>query len=132
MRSRDVVDLFLTAVESRDAQAVGARFTSDATYRNMPHPPVRGPAGVAAMFEPVLRRAERVQWDVVSRSEDGARAWVERVDRFWIDGHEFAIECNGVYELDLERGLIAAVRDYVDLATWRERLGDVLREGSSS
>lgn len=132
MRNREVVDQLLSAVASRDAVAVGARFTSDATYRNMPHPPAVGPAGVAAMFAPILSRAERVRWDVVSRSEDGDRAWVERVDRFWIDGREYAIECNGVYELDLEQGLIRAVRDYVDLATWRERLGDVLHTGASS
>lgn len=126
MRNRQVVDEFLSAVASRDALAVGARFTSEATYRNMPHPPAVGPAGVAALFAPILSRAEEVRWDVVSRCEDGDRAWVERVDRFWIDGHEYAIECNGVYELDLDRGLIRAARDYVDLGTWRERLGDVL------
>lgn len=132
MRNREVIDGFLAAVVSRDPRAVGAMFTLDATYRNMPHPPVVGPAGVEAVFAPILSRAEKVQWDVVSRSEDGRLAWLERVDRFWIDGAEYSIECNGVYELDLEQGLIRSVRDYVDLGLWRERLGGVLLAGSAS
>jgi limonene-1,2-epoxide hydrolase len=63
---------------------------------------------------------------VVSSAYDGDRAWLERVDRFWIDGREYAIECNGVYAVDPASGLLDEVRDYVDLATWRQRLGDVL------
>jgi limonene-1,2-epoxide hydrolase len=132
MRNREVIDGFLAAVVSREAKAVGAMFTLDATYRNMPHPPAIGPSGVEAMFSTILGRAEKVQWDVVSRSEDGRLTWLERVDRFWIDGAEYAIECNGVYEVDLEQGLILSVRDYVDLGLWRERLGDVLEPGSPS
>jgi limonene-1,2-epoxide hydrolase len=132
MRNRDVIDRFLAAVASRDPQAVAAVFTADASYRNMPHPAAVGPEAIAALFAPILGRAHDVRWDVVSRCDDGDRAWLERVDRFWIDGAEFAIECNGVYELDRERGLIRAVRDYVDLQVWRERLGDVLTAGERS
>jgi limonene-1,2-epoxide hydrolase len=126
MHNREVIDRFLAAVASRDPQAVAAVFTTEAEYRNMPHPPAVGREAIAAMFAPILGRAQRVRWDVVSRSHDGDLAWLERVDRFWIDGGEYAIECNGVYELDVEQGLIRSVRDYVDLGVWRERLGDVL------
>lgn len=113
---------FLTAVESRDPGAVGACFTEDATYRNMPHEPAVGRSGVETLFAPILRRAQRVVWDVVSASFVGDTAWLERVDRFFIDGLEYRIECNGVVRVDLASGLIAEFRDYVDLATWRERL----------
>ncbi|GAA0607292.1 hypothetical protein GCM10009547_06530 [Sporichthya brevicatena] len=106
--------------------AAGACFAPGATYANMPHPPVVGPAGVAGLLSPILNRSERVRWDLVSASYTADRAWLERVDRFWIDGREYAIECNGVAEIDPAAGLITAFRDYVDLATWRERLGDVL------
>jgi limonene-1,2-epoxide hydrolase len=92
----------------------------------MPHPPVVGPAGVTGLLAPILARSERVRWDLVSASYAPTRAWLERVDRFWIDGHEYAIECNGVAEVDPGTGLITAFRDYVDLGVWRERLGDVL------
>ena len=67
-----------------------------------------------------------MRWDVVTSAYDGDRAWLERVDRFWIDGQEYAIECNGVYTVDPASGLLDEVRDYVDLATWRQRLGDAL------
>lgn len=71
---------------------------------------------------PVLSRAERVRRDVVTSCYDGAGAFLERVDRFWIDGVEYAIEGNGVYEVDLEAGVLAEVRDDVDLGVWRARL----------
>ncbi|MQA13865.1 MAG: nuclear transport factor 2 family protein [Pseudonocardiaceae bacterium] len=126
MTSEEIVRRFLDAVHSRDPARVAACFTSDASYANVPHPPASGPEGVRAMFAPILDRSERVRWDIVSECYGTHRAWLERVDRFWIDGQEYAIECNGVYELDRDRGLITEVRDYVDVGVWRARLGDVL------
>ena len=124
--TRAAVGRFLAAVESGDVDAVAGCFTEHARYANVPQPPAVGPAGIRAVFAPILGRAERVRWDVVTAAYDGDTAWLERVDRFWIDGQEYAIECNGVYTVDPARGLLAEVRDYVDLATWRQRLGDVL------
>jgi limonene-1,2-epoxide hydrolase len=124
--TRAAVGRFLAAVESGDADAVADRFTERARYANVPHPPAVGRDAIRAMFAPILGRAERVRWDVVSSAYDGDRAWLERVDRFWIDGREYAIECNGVYAVDPASGLLDEVRDYVDLATWRQRLGNVL------
>ena len=74
------------------------------------------------MLAPILQRSERVQWDVVTASFAEHRAWIERVDRFWIGGVEYAVRCNGVIDLDGESGLIRELRDYVDLGEWRERL----------
>ena len=122
----DAVARFLAAVHARDAAAAGACFAPAGTYANMPHPPVFGPAGVQGLLAPILGRSERVRWDLVSASYAPDRAWLERVDRFWIDGREYAIECNGVADVDTGTGLITAFRDYVDLGVWRERLGDVL------
>ena len=120
------VERLLEAVHRRDAIGAGACFAADANYRNMPHPPAVGPAGVQDLLSPILRRSARVQWDVVTAAYQDDRAWVERVDRFWIDGQEYAVECNAVVEVDAKTGLITEFRDYVDLATWRARLGDVL------
>lgn len=123
---RATVARFLDAVHARDAAAAGACFAPGAPYANMPGPPVFGPAGVTGLLAPILARSERVRWDLVSASYAPTRAWLERVDRFWIDGREYAIECNGVAEVDPGTGLITAFRDYVDLSVWRGRLGDVL------
>lgn len=131
MSTRGVVRGFLDAVESRDCDAVAACFTEAARYANVPHPPVVGPAGVRALFARILPRCERVRWDVVSSAYEGRLAWLERVDRFWIAGREYAIECNGVFTVDDPGTRLVEVRDYVDLATWRERLGGVLDDTSA-
>ncbi|MBP2366542.1 nuclear transport factor 2 family protein [Pseudonocardia parietis] len=119
---------FLAAVEARDARAAGACFAPDAGYANVPHPPAVGPAGVEAMLAPILNRSERVRWEIVTASYTERRAWLERVDRFVIDGHEYAVACNGVLETE-PSGLISSFRDYVDLGPWRELIGPVLRSG---
>ncbi len=124
--TRAVVRRFLAAVESGSCDAVAACFAEDARYANVPQPAAVGRAAIRAMFEPILSRSERVRWEIVGAAYTSGTAWLERVDRFWIDGREYAIECNGVFVVDTGRGLITEVRDYVDLATWHARLGDVL------
>lgn len=126
MSARAVVARFLAAVEDRDAAAAGACFAADATYANVPHPPVVGPEGVRGLLAPILDRSESVHWEIVSAAYTDDRAWLERVDRFVIDGREYAVACTGVADVDPAAGLIVAFRDYVDLGEWRARLGDVL------
>lgn len=124
--TRAAVTTFLAAVESRDADAAAACFAEGALYANVPHAPVVGPDGVRGLLTPILARSSEVRWDIVSAAFDGHRAFLERVDRFRIDGREYAVECNGVLEVDPGTGLITAFRDYVDLGVWRARLDGVL------
>jgi limonene-1,2-epoxide hydrolase len=124
--ARAAVERFLAAVGAGDAAAAAACVAPDAPYANMPHPPVHGPEGVRGLLAPILDRSEYVEWEIVTASFTEDRAWLERVDRFRIDGREYAVECNGVVEVDPVTGLITAFRDYVDLQVWRARLGDVL------
>ena len=126
MTARAVLARFLAAVEDRDATAAGACFAADATYANVPHPPVVGPEGVRGLLAPILDRSESVHWEVVSAAYSDDRAWLERVDRFVIDGQEYAVACNGVADVDPVAGLIVAFRDYVDLSEWRARLGEAV------
>src|SRR5947209_15106087 len=95
--TRAVVDSFPAAVQSRSSDAVAACFPDAARYANVPHPPAIGPAAILTVFRPILRRSQGARWDIVSSAYDGATAWLQRVDRFWIDGQEYAVECNGVY-----------------------------------
>jgi limonene-1,2-epoxide hydrolase len=125
-RAAGTVGRFLAAVHARDPAAAGACFAPGARYANVPHPPVIGPDGVRGLLAPILALSSRVEWELVSASYQADRAWLERVDRFWIDGREYAIECNAVVEVDPRSGLIEEFRDYVDLGLWRERLGGVL------
>ncbi len=124
--SAEIVGRFLDAVHARDAVAAGACFTATATYANVPHAPVVGPDGVRGLLAPILERSSQVHWEIVTASYTDERAWLERVDRFVIDGREYAVACNGVAEVDPGSGLIRAFRDYVDLSVWRSTLGDVL------
>lgn len=125
-QTRETVRRFLAAVHARDPEAAAACFAPDACYANVPHPPVIGPDGVRGLLAPILARSSLVRWDLVSQSYRAGCAWVERVDRFWIDGREYAIECNAVIKVDPGAAVILEFRDYVDLGVWRERLGGVL------
>lgn len=122
MNGSEIVHRFLGDVERRDATAAAAWFAPSAPYQNVPHPPVHGPAGVAALLGPILERSERVRWDVVTETVGPGRVHLERVDRFWIDGEELAVACHAVIEVDEAAGVISAFRDYVDLEPWRRRL----------
>ncbi len=119
-----VVAAFIAAVERRDIDGVCDCLTADLRYANVPHAPVVGRDGVRGLLGPFLERCEAARWDVVSAGVAGDTAFAERVDRFWIDGQEYRIECAGVYRIAGDR--IAEVRDYVDLGVWRERLGAVM------
>lgn len=124
-----VILTFLSGLEARDADAVGACFAEDASYHLLvPKPAVTGRAAISAVFETLLSETTAVRWDLVSHAVAGDRVYLERVDRFWYEGKEASIECLGVFELS--EGLIDAVRDYADHGTWRERKDLVTRESS--
>jgi limonene-1,2-epoxide hydrolase len=124
MDPADVVRHYIAQVESRDAAAVAECFTVDAVFRNVPDKPAIGRAAIRAAYEPILARSERVRWDVHTIATAGRQVMAERTDRFWIDGEEYAVQCNGVFVID--DNLIAEMRDYLDLGGWRARLGNVL------
>ena len=132
MDARAIVHAFIDAVEARDLDRVAACFSATATYQNVPYPPTHGPAGVRALLTPIITRSERVQWEVISEAYAPNRGHVERVDRFWIEGVEYAVPCHAVVEVDETSGLISEFRDYVDLGRWRATLGDVLSDAGHS
>jgi limonene-1,2-epoxide hydrolase len=122
------VHAFIGAVQSRDLDAVELCFTEDASYANVGEPAAVGRSAIRAMLAPILTRSSRVVWEVHAEAYSGDLVFAERTDRFWIDEREYAVQCNGVYRIDSATGLIAEVRDYVDLGRWREQLGSVLAE----
>jgi limonene-1,2-epoxide hydrolase len=125
--ARAIVRGLLDAVESRDLERVAACLAQDATWQNVPHPVTSGRDEVVGMLARIVTLCERVEWEVVSEAYEGDRAWLERVDRFWIDGECHSVCCNGVVTVDLDRGLVRSFRDYVDLGEWRERIAPVLQ-----
>jgi len=110
------------AIESRDLRKIAPCMHPDIQWQNIPHPPAVGRDAVMQLLGGFICWSDRVRWDVISSAADGNTAWVERIDRFWIDGREWSVRCNGVLELDPETGLLKHVRDYVDLGEWRTRI----------
>lgn len=114
------IEGLLKAINARDADAAAAFMTDDISYHLIvPYPPKVGREAVVEALRTSITEADRVQWDVVSHSGTGDLVFVERIDRFWFGEREAAIECTGAFEL--RDGKIAAVRDYADLQTWRQR-----------
>lgn len=118
----EIVHGFLNAVETREVDAVLMYFAKDGIWQNVPHPVAKGHTAIQALLTPILHRSSKVRWDVVSEAYSCNQAWVERIDRFWIDDEEYAVCCNGVFEVDRDTGLITELRDYVDLGEWRTRI----------
>lgn len=122
--SERAVGTLLAAIERRDPRAIEDALAPTATWQNVPHPPAVGRPAVVRMLGDVVTWSDEVRWDVVSAVFGDDTAWVERVDRFVVDGAEHAVRCNGVFvAVD---GRVAEVRDYVDLGEWRARFGPVL------
>ena len=120
----EIFETFLDSLESCDIDRILQSFTEKSSWQNVPHEPAVGLSEIRAAFESIVQRSSRIQWDVVSSAFEGSRGWIERVDRFWIDGTEYAVRCNGVFDFDVESSSILSVRDYVDLGEWRSRLAD--------
>ena len=120
----EIFETFLNSMESCDIDRILQSFTEKSSWQNVPHVPAVGLSEIRAAFESIVQRSSRIQWDVVSSAFEGSRGWIERVDRFWIDGIEYPVRCNGVFDFDVESSSILSVRDYVDLGEWRSRLAD--------
>ncbi len=126
MESRQAAARFLAAVNDRRVDAVEEYLHPDVTWRNVPEAPTEGRQAVSGMLARVLSRCERVRWEVISDSYAADTAWLERIDRFWIDGREIAVCCNGVFRFESGSGRLLEVRDYADLGPWRRTLADAI------
>lgn len=124
--SRLITERLLAALASRDLRRIEAALSPECSWRNIPHPAAEGRDAVLALLSPIVTWSDRVRWDVLSAAYDETTAWLERADRFWIDGSEHTVLCTGVFDVDVETGTVRSVRDYVDLGEWRARMGPAL------
>ena len=124
--TRIAIARLLEAIESRDLRRVRRALHPSARWQNVPHPAAEGRDAVMALLGGILCWSERVRWDVHHVSIEGTNGSVERLDRFWLQGEEYAVACHGVFSVDADTGLVISVRDYVDLGEWRGRVNPVL------
>ena len=125
------IETLLRAIESRDLRAVRRALHPNACWQNVPHPAAEGREAVISLLGGILCWSQQVQWDILHIAIDGVSGSLERVDRFWLQGNEYAVACHGVFEVDAETGTVISVRDYVDLGEWRQRVNPVLEAMAS-
>ena len=118
----EIVESFLDTLSSMEMDKIMSFFDDRSSWQNVPHPQATGSEEIAQMFRPIITKSSSVRWDLINAVYEGEKAWLERIDRFWIDDVEYSVQCNGVFELDTVNGIILSVRDYVDLGEWRDRL----------
>lgn len=124
--TRHVVGGLLAAIEARDLRKIHDWLAPDVSWQNVPRAPAAGRDAVLELLAPIITWSDRVVWHVESSSFQPEQAWLERVDRFFVDGNEHAVRCCGVFTIDHENAVVASVRDYVDLGEWRTRIAPVL------
>jgi len=124
--TQQAIEALLAAIESRDLRKVERALHPDIVWQNIPHPPSVGRDAVMQLLASIICWSDKVQWDISSSSVSGDTGWYERLDRFWIDGKEFAVSCDGVFKVDLATSTVCALKDYVDLGEWRSRLAPVM------
>ena len=118
----EIVESFLNTLPSMEMDKIMSFFDDRSSWQNVPHPQATGSEEIAEMFRPIITKSSSVRWDLTNAVYESEKAWLERIDRFWIDDVEYSVQCNGVFELDIVNGIILSVRDYVDLGEWRGRL----------
>lgn len=116
-----VVSAFLREfdVPHPDPARLAAYFTVDASYHNIPLPPMTGREAIAA-FLANMGPFEPAGFVVKHQLASGNIVMNERIDRFTAGGRVIELPVMGVFEL--RDGLIASWRDYFDLAMFQKAL----------
>jgi limonene-1,2-epoxide hydrolase len=97
------------------AQELGAFFTEDAVYHNIPMAPVNGRAAIEKVLGGMAAGGMKSKgWEIKHQVANGDVVMNERVDRFENAGKEMSIPVVGVFVV--KNGKIAEWRDYFDMA----------------
>jgi limonene-1,2-epoxide hydrolase len=107
------------------AAELGAFFTDDAVYHNIPMAPVIGREAIAnniaSFIRPGAPGIESIQFRVIHIAANGPVVMTERVDVFKLPDKSFELPVMGTFEVS--DGKISAWRDYFDLNQFTSRMG---------
>jgi limonene-1,2-epoxide hydrolase len=107
------------------AAELGAFFTDDAVYYNIPMAPVIGREAIANNIAPFIRPGapgiESIQFRVIHIAANGPVVMTERVDVFKLPDKSFELPVMGTFEVS--DGKVSAWRDYFDLNQFTSRMG---------
>lgn len=122
MDAKDTVSKFCAAAARRDTKELGAYFTDDAVYHNIPIAPVTGRDAIVATLEQFIAPATSVEFEMLAIASTGNVVLTERIDRFVMNGKTIAIPVMGTFELTAD-GKITAWRDYFDMQQFMSQMG---------
>lgn len=121
MTPEEIVRRFCDAAARRDVKELGAYFTNDAVYHNIPIAPVTGRAAIEATLAQFLTPATSCEFEILAIAASGNVVLTERIDRFVLGGKSIALPVMGTFEVTAE-GKIEAWRDYFDMAQFTSQM----------
>ncbi len=111
-----IIEEFIAAWSTLDADKLADYFTEDGTYYNMPAQAVTGRDNVRQFIAGFLATWTETQWDVLNIIAAGDVVIAERLDRTKTSHGDVDLPCCGVFEM--ADGKIKVWRDYFDLGTF--------------
>jgi limonene-1,2-epoxide hydrolase len=115
-----IIEEFIAAWSTLDADKLADYFTEDGTYYNMPAQAVTGRDNVRKFIAGFLATWTETQWDVVNIIAAGDVVIAERLDRTRTSNGDVDLPCCGVFEM--ADGKIKIWRDYFDLGTFMKAM----------
>lgn len=122
--NEEVIREFIATWSNLDAEELADYFTEDGIYHNIPSEPVRGRENIERFIAGFIAPWDSTEWDIINLLAEGNLVMVERLDRTTVNGNPVDLPCFGIFEM--EDGKISVWRDYFDLATYTDALGQAL------
>lgn len=116
----DLVTRFCEAWSTFDLDAIGAFFTDDAVYHNIPIAPVTGRDAIKATIASFTGNTESLEFRVLNIAGAGNTVLTERIDIFRFSNGTVELPVMGTFEVTGDH--ISAWRDYFDLNQFMNQL----------
>ena len=102
--SEKLVRDFLGAWVEGDIDTICSAFADGAVYHNVPVKPIKGIAGIRAIFEAFLGAFEQAELDIVTLAAEPGLVLAERIDYFTMkDGRKVVLPVSGVFVVEMAR-----------------------------
>jgi len=124
MTPEETVDEFIKRVVAKDLDGACELVAADVEYDNVPMGKNIGPEGIKAFLQPMVEGLDEVEFVIHRQTATGNVVMNERVDRFRVGENWIDLPVAGVFEVG-EDGLITLWRDYFDLPTMMDQLGQL-------
>jgi limonene-1,2-epoxide hydrolase len=111
--AEEVVDRFLAAWQSEDADTALAFFADDAVWHNMPMDPVVGIEAIREVYVEFAGAMDGLRVDVHLQLSNDTFVMHERTDHVSMGGKTVSLPICGVFEI--QHGRIKNWRDYFDM-----------------